>query len=137
MQNKRNYILKGIFILYIIGLCFCCFWDFRSSIDLNTNLLGVLSDKAVHFMMFFPMPVIAYFSFPKIRNTKRKFTMFCISVFIFGTAIGAATELIQGWTGYRTRDLWDLAADCLGLISAIGTVMLVETFVKARRRAAR
>ncbi len=135
MQDKKNYILKGIFILYLTGLCFCCFWDFRSSIDLNSGLFGILNDKVVHFLLFFPMPFIAYFAFPRTRDTKRKFNKFCVSVFLLGTAVGAATEIVQGWTGYRSKDIIDLAADCCGLVSGIGCIQLVDILNKRRKRA--
>ena len=133
MQDKTGYLLKAIFILYVIGLCFCCFWDFRGSIDLNNGLFGAYGDKAVHFLMFLPMPLISYFAFPGTRDTKTKFRKFCFSVFLLGTAAGAAIELVQGWTGYRTNDLVDLAADCCGLVSGTGIVLLINTFRRRRR----
>ena len=99
---------------------------------MNSGLFGILNDKVVHFLLFFPMPFIAYFAFPRTRDTKRKFNKFCVSVFLLGTAVGAATEIVQGWTGYRSKDIIDLAADCCGLVCAIGIVLLIDTVRRYR-----
>ena len=63
MRDRRHFILKAIFILYIIGLCFCCFWNFRGSIDLGTEWWGIPKDKIVHFFLFFPFPIVFYLAF--------------------------------------------------------------------------
>lgn len=131
----RSRIVKAILVLYIIGLCFCCFWDFRSSIDFNTGWFGAMSDKAVHFLLFFPLPVISYFAFPGLRNTGARMTRFCIAVFIIGAAVGAATELVQGWTGYRSRDGFDLVADCCGLAASVICLQIFEMIKWKRRKA--
>jgi VanZ family protein len=36
-------------------------------------------------------------------------------------ALGVALEFVQRWTGYRTFDLWDMAADTAGVV--IGLVL--------------
>ena len=135
MRDRRHSILKAIFILYIIGLCFCCFWNFRSSIDLSTELWGIPKDKIAHFCMFFPFPIIFYLAFPKLRNTPRRYLKFSILALATGVATGLAIEIIQGWSGYRSCDMTDLLADFCGLAAAVLILQVFEAFVMNKRRA--
>ncbi len=135
MRDRLHFILKAIFILYIIGLCFCCFWNFRSSIDLSTELWGIPKDKIAHFCMFFPFPIIFYLAFPKLRNTPRRYLKFSILALATGVATGLAIEIIQGWSGYRSCDMTDLLADFCGLAAAVLILQVFEAFVMNKRRA--
>ena len=135
MRDRLHFILKAIFILYIIGLCFCCFWNFRSSIDLSTELWGIPKDKIAHFCMFFPFPIIFYLAFPKLRNTPRRYLKFSILALATGVATGLAIEIIQGWSGYRSCDMTDLLADFCGLAAAVLILQIFEAFVMNKRRA--
>lgn len=128
----RNKVFKGVFTVYLILLFICCFWDFRGSIDLNTGIFGPHTDKVVHFLLFLPFPVTAYFAFPGLRDTKLRLARFCLLAFLAGTAIGTLIEKIQGWTGYRSCDIIDVAADCCGLVCAIGIVLLIDTVRRYR-----
>ncbi len=134
MRNKRFNIFKVIFIIYIIGLCFCCFWNFRGSIDLGDDWWGLPKDKVLHFMLFFPFPFIAYMAFPKVSDTARKYLKFSILIFVAGAATGALIEIVQGWSGYRSCDMLDLAADCCGLAAAIVCLQTYEAFFRKRRK---
>ena len=135
MRDRLHFILKAIFILYIIGLCFCCFWNFRSSIDLSTELWGIPKDKIAHFCMFFPFPIIFYLAFPKLRNTPRRYLKFSILALATGVATGLTIEIIQGWSGYRSCDMTDLLADFCGLAAAVLILQVFEAFVMNKRRA--
>ena len=135
MRDRLHFILKAIFILYIIGLCFCCFWNFRSSIDLSTELWGIPKDKIAHFCMFFPFPIIFYLAFPKLRNTPRRYLKFSILALATGVATGLVIEIIQGWSGYRSCDMTDLLADFCGLAAAVLILQAFEAFVMNKRRA--
>ena len=135
MRDRLHFILKAIFILYIIGLCFCCFWNFRSSIDLSTELWGIPKDKIAHFCMFFPFPIIFYLAFPKLRNTPRRYLKFSILALATGVATGLAIEIIQGWSGYRSCDMTDLLADFCGLAAAVLILQVFEAFFMNKRRA--
>lgn len=131
----RSRVVKGILVLYIIGLCFCCFWDFRGSIDFSTGWFGAASDKVVHFLLFFPFPILSYCAFPGMRDTGTRLTRFCIAVFVIGVAVGVATEVVQGWTGYRSRDSLDLVADCCGLAASVICLQVFEMIKRKRRKA--
>ena len=130
MRDRIHYIIKSLFYIYILGLCFCCFWNFRGSIDLSTEWIGLPKDKVVHFLLFFPMPVMTYLAFPKLRNTPRRYLRFSIIVFICSIAFGAMTEAVQWLTGYRQCDWGDLLADCCGIAAAIAVLQIYEAFIK-------
>ncbi len=137
MQNKSRITVRIILILYLLGLCFCCFWDFRGSVDMSRDLFGLPADKVTHFLMFFPFPVITYLSFPKFSDTPLGFLRFSIITLIVGIVTGAATELVQGWSGYRSCDKMDLLADCCGLASSTLMVQFHEAFIRKRRKTSR
>ena len=134
MRDRRHSILKAIFILYIIGLCFCCFWNFRGSIDLGTEWWGIPKDKIVHFFLFFPFPIVFYLAFPKLRNSPRRYLKFSILALAAGLLLGTATEVIQGWSGYRSCDPADLLADFCGMVTAILLLQTYEAFIRKKRR---
>lgn len=130
MRSKPNYILKALFVLYLAGLCFCCFWNFRGSVDLGREWLGLPADKIVHFLLFFPMPVITYMAFPRLSDTPRRYLRFSVIVFMASAVFGAFTEIVQSRTGYRSCDWMDLLADCCGILTAIACLQIFEAFFK-------
>ena len=135
MRDRIHYIIKSLFYIYILGLCFCCFWNFRGSIDLGTEWWGIPKDKIVHFFLFFPFPIVFYLAFPKLRNSPRRYLKFSILALATGVATGLAIEIIQGWSGYRSCDMTDLLADFCGLAAAVLILQVFEAFVMNKRRA--
>lgn len=130
MRNKLFYISRILLVAYLIGLCFCCFWNFRSSIDFNIDWFGIPKDKVIHFLLFFPFPIICHIAFPRLRNTPVRMLRFGIIVFLAGAATGGGIEILQGLTGYRSCDLYDFVADCTGLAAASLLLLLHETFIR-------
>ena len=100
---------------------------------MNTEILGLPADKVVHFLLFFPFPIISYITFPDMRKTPAGFLRFSITVFIAGVCLGGAIELIQGISGYRSCDSKDLLADCYGLAASTAVMQVYEAFLKKRR----
>ena len=136
MRNRTRYIIsRTILILYSAGLCLCCFWDFRSSIDVSHSLLGLPADKVTHFLLFLPLPVISYAAFPQFRSTPERFLKFMAATFMVGAAAGGGIEIIQGLTGYRSCDKMDFVADCCGLAVSALTIANYEIFIRRRRTA--
>ena len=79
------------------------------------ELWGIGVDKFVHFLMFLPFPILAYYSFSK----EAKFV-----ILLAGCIFALATECVQGMSEYRSFELGALAADMLGLISG-STITLI------------
>ncbi len=134
MRGRSRVIPKALFFLYLAGLCFCCFWNFRGSIDLSTELWGIIpKDKVVHFLLFFPMPLMTYLAFPGLRDTPYRYLRFSVVAFAASILFGALTEGIQWMTGYRSCDWKDLLADICGITAAFACLQFFEAFVKKRR----
>ena len=129
----RGKLFKILFFIYLTGLCFCCFWNFRGSIGLDNDLWGIRMDKVVHFLLFFPLPIVSYMAFPQLRNTSGRYLKFSILSVAAGVLLGAVIELIQGWSGYRSCGMADLLADFCGLVSAALLLQVYEAFIGRKR----
>lgn len=110
--------------LYIIAVCILCFAKIDTGIDMSSTWLGFPKDKVVHFLMFLPYPILTSLSFRCSNGKPWSFILFMLVIIVIGIAIGAATELIQGTTGYRSCDINDLKADSLGILAGSIIVLI-------------
>jgi VanZ family protein len=112
---------KILFLLYIAALLFLSLASF-AGIDLGierTDILGIPIDKCIHFLMFLPYPILAYFASPR-KNYWR--TLFYVGM--TGIIIAFLLELSQGlFTADRVTDIWDLVANVIAIL--IGTAVLL------------
>jgi|LSQX01.2.fsa_nt_gb glycopeptide antibiotics resistance protein len=112
---------KILFLLYIAALLFLSLASF-AGIDLGierTDILGIPIDKCIHFLMFLPYPILAYFASPR-KNYWR--TLFYVGM--TGFIIAFLLELSQGLlTADRVTDIWDLVANVIAIL--IGTAVLL------------
>jgi VanZ family protein len=67
-----------------------------------------MNDKVSHFLAFYGLAFLVDFSFPRSR--------FGISKVLFLISYGLIIECIQYFIPYRMFSLYDLAADCIGLV---------------------
>lgn len=112
---------KILFLLYIATLAFLSLASF-AGIDLGikrTDLFGIPIDKCIHFLMFLPYPILAYFASPR-KNYWR--TLFYVGM--SGIILAFVLELSQGlFTADRVTDIWDLVANVIAIV--IGTAILL------------
>ena len=112
---------KILFLLYIAALLFLSLASF-AGIDLGierTDILGIPIDKCIHFLMFLPYPILAYFASPGKNNWR---TLFYVGM--TGFIIAFLLELSQGLlTADRVTDIWDLVANVIAIL--IGTAVLL------------
>ena len=70
-------------------------------------------DKVVHVGLFFGLALLGYLNVPSI-----------LAVTAFVVLVAGGTEILQGFTAYRSRELWDFVADMVGtgtgLVVAVG-----------------
>ena len=70
-------------------------------------------DKVVHVGLFFGLALLGYLNVPSI-----------LAVTAFVVLVAGGTEILQGFTAYRSREWWDFVADMvgagLGLTVAVG-----------------
>ena len=125
---KRTTIFKILTLLYIATVAVICFAKFSSLPTIPGKFLGMDADKVVHFLMFFPFPILAYFSFP-LQKKGLLTTLCCIVViFILGAGLAGLTEYIQSKLPYRTMDINDFKADALGMLLASVIVFFIRLF---------
>ncbi len=70
-------------------------------------------DKVLHLGLFLVLALLGYLNVPSI-----------MAVTAFAVVVAGGTEILQGFTAYRSRELWDFVADLVGtgvgLIVAVG-----------------
>ncbi|NMB36881.1 MAG: hypothetical protein GX993_02420 [Bacteroidales bacterium] len=112
---------KILFLLYIALLAFLSLASF-AGIDLGINrkdILGIPIDKCIHFIMFLPYPILAYFA-----SARKNFWKTLFFVGMTGIIIAFVLELSQGiFTTDRVTDIWDLTANVLAILT--GTLFLL------------
>lgn len=123
-MDKRIYI--AAFFLYLTAVCILCFMKGDNLPEVEKFLFGIPIDKAAHFVMFLPYPVLASLSFiHKDHGIGRNMAiLITLSVAGFGLAYG--TEVIQAQTGYRAYEIEDFIADSVGLLTGVA---ITATFI--------
>ena len=122
-----------MFILYLGVVLWCCFGNFQSLPDVPQEYFGIPTDKIVHFLMFCPFPILAYFAFDFHSKTVRSSLLFAATVFIIGCIFAAATEIGQAkLTTWRSGDPTDLIADISALALASIAVIIFDR-IKQRK----
>lgn len=120
----KNIIGKVILLIYITTLGILCFTSMSSLSPYATKtILGLASDKVVHFCMFLPFAICVYWAFS--FKTSSNWWIFFNTMLIFGLGIICAggTEIIQKYCPNRCPDVEDFYADCIGIV--LGTFLIL------------
>lgn len=123
---KGKTLIRIVFLLYIAAVLFLCFGKFSNLSGAPRHIMGIDSDKVVHFLMFFPFPILCYFSFrwPGVKVWHS--VLFSLCILGIGCAIAAGTELIQGFLPYRSSERADFGADFLALCCSTVITFLLD-----------
>ena len=123
----RRQILRAriLFGLYLVAVAVLCFGKFDSSQDVPRDLWGIPTDKIVHFLMFFPFPILACLASGGYRGERWQATFRTVIAFLAGCAFAAATEWVQTWLSYRSGDPVDFGADALALLLSSAIVLII------------
>ena len=121
MTSLRHKIaFQVLFFLYIALLLFLCFGQFQNMHSVPRTILGIPSDKVVHFCMFFPFPILAFLAF---------------DTFVVGILLALGTEWGQAHlTRYRSGDTRDFLADSLALV--LGTLIVLFWDIRKQKKKA-
>ena len=132
MKGKRL-IARILFFLYLAAVLVLCFGQFKDAPSIPWTLLGIPSDKLVHFCMFFPFPILAFLAFDKYTETPRSTFLFSSITFLVGVALAFGTEWGQAHlTTYRSGDPLDWLADISALfISTL--IVIIWDLLKQRK----
>jgi len=103
--------LKALFAAAVAGVLVFALWPVEELPPLQTGW-----DKADHLAAFAALAMLGFAAWPERR----------LRVVAWLLVLGAAIELLQGLTGYRTMDWRDFVADGLGVVLGWGlrTAML-------------
>ena len=131
MRTRIKTIMTVLFCIYIAALAFLCFMKTDSVPDVQFTLLGIPTDKLVHFCMFAPYPILAFQTFhPDNASAWRELIILAVLA-ILGLGLAYSTEQIQSLTDYRSYEIADFYADSIGI--AVGTaVVLVQIAFRKR-----
>lgn len=133
MKNKFRYILSRIiFLVYLTSILLLCLLDFNSVPEVKQEWFGIPTDKIVHFIMFFPFPILMTMVFGKTGWKLKTFLIFITVTVVAGALAGGIIELLQAETGYRSCDINDFRADSLGVAS--GAILTVIAWSLCRKR---
>ena len=123
----RRQILRAriLFGLYLVAVAVLCFGKFDSAQDVPRDLWGIPTDKIVHFLMFFPFPILACLAYGGYRGERWQATFRTVIAFLAGCAFAAATEWVQTWLSYRSGDPVDFGADALALLLSSAIVLII------------
>ena len=116
-MDKARTISRYLLILYIIAVAILCFGRFSGGIDMSSEWFGIPKDKIVHFAMFLPYPVLMYMAFYQTGHKPAYLVLFLCAIIAVGGILAGTTELIQGLLAYRSADINDFRADCLGILT--------------------
>ena len=133
MTQGKRIAFRILFFLYVAAVLLLCFGRFDHAPSVAKTLLGISTDKVVHFVMFFPFPILAFLAFDQFTDSIKSSLLFIGATFLVGILLALGTEWGQAHlTRYRSGDAWDLLADTIALtISSL--IVLFRDIYKQKR----
>ena len=127
----RRIISAIVFCIYLAAVAFLCFAKPEELPQVPMMWFGIPADKAGHFLMFIPFPILSYMVFgnPEYPVPRQILALSAIMCLGIGLAIG--TEQIQAQLAYRQAEFMDLYADAAGL--AAGTFMIIMYIIRKKK----
>lgn len=130
MKKSFKIAFRVLFYLYLIAVAVLCFGSFNSLPEVSKTILGIPTDKVVHFCMFFPFPILAFLAYDKFTGSRKKVLVFALITFLLGCVLAAGTELGQAYlTENRSGEPLDFLADFLALL----TGSIIATWIDLRQ----
>ena len=132
-NQTRSILFKLAMLLYVVAVAYLCFANFHKLPEVPKTILGIPMDKLVHFCMFFPFPILAFFGYDKLTETPLQALAALLCICAFGGIFAGLTEIVQGMLPYRSQDLHDYGADLLA-IGASGLLVFVYDVSKMKKK---
>ena len=134
-SNKALLFWRLLMLLYLTAVLWVCFSKPDSLPTVQQWNLFIPFDKFVHFCLFLPFPIVAFFSLNLKRKPTRRSALAILALLLLGFMLAGLTEFIQGLTEYRDKDVMDFVADAAGLIASSCLLALYLLFSgKSRTR---
>lgn len=115
MKHIKINIISILFILYLTALGLLCFIHGDNLPNITGTWFGFRADNVAHALMFLPFIPLSFLSISIKKTNFFKDMVLLIFLTIVGVCTAYATEIIQGQLKYRTYELKDFMADCVGL----------------------
>lgn len=125
-----NLLLFG----YVATVGILCFANLNSLPDIDRFIFGIPTDKIVHFCMFFPFPILAFFAYDQKTDTVLKAVGAVIVIWAIGGIFAGLTETIQGLLPYRSEDIGDFKADMLAITLSSIIVVTIDILQIIRKK---
>ena len=109
---KNSLIWRIIGLVYLGALAYLLFSATDKLPTISDWHFFIPADKLVHLCMFFPSPVILYFSIAN-QNSRTWVVVMCAMLCIL---FAGGTELLQNLSPSRSMELLDFVADCTGIV---------------------
>ena len=132
-NRTRSLLFKLAMLLYVVAVAYLCFANFHKLPEVPKTFLGIPMDKVVHFCMFFPFPILAFFAYDKLTETPLQALAALLCICAFGGIFAGLTEIIQGSLPYRSQDVHDFNADLLS-IGISGLLVFVYDVSKMKKK---
>ena len=130
MTKTLKIFFRVAFYVYLVAIAVLCFGNFSSLPEVSKTILGIPTDKVVHFCMFFPFPILAFLAYDKLTGDAKSVIVFALVTLLIGCLIAAGTELGQALlTEHRSGDPLDFLADFIALL----TGSLIATWIDLRQ----
>lgn len=132
MKVTKKTIAKTVFLLYLATVLYLCFGQFSNMDNVPKQLFGFDSDKVVHFLMFFPFPLLFYLAFGREPRNAWLSIAQTLCILLLGSLIAAGTEIVQDFIPNRASDIADFRADFISLSCSSAIVLLKDLFKTLR-----
>lgn len=124
--STRALIFRILMILYIFAVAYLCFAHINSIPRVPRHIWGFETDKLVHFCMFFPFPILAFFAYDRLTEKPIQAIAAIITILSIGGIFAGLTEIIQGMITYRSEDIRDFKADMLAMSISSAIVLAID-----------
>ncbi len=134
MTRRQRILARIVFVLYIVTVAWLCFGKFSSVPDVPKSFWGIPMDKVIHFLMFFPFPLLAFLAFDQFTNRFLPSLLWTLASFLTGSLFAAFTEYVQAkYLPYRMGDFADFRAD-LAALGACSLLVLILVLLRKQNQ---
>lgn len=132
-MKEYRIIQKLIFLIYLAAVAYLCLGHFSSIPKVPRMIWGIPTDKWAHFVMFFPFPVLFYWAFNWKTKKWWQSVLLTAGILGIGAFVASGTEMLQGLTTYRTKDILDFHADFIAMCISSAIVLVIELIKTIKR----
>ena len=126
-------LFRVLLFIYIGAIAYLCFAKMNNLPQIQKEFFGIPTDKLVHFCMFFPFPIIAFYAFARRLKSRAELLRSLIKLCAWGCIFAGVTEMVQATLPYRSQDVKDFAADCIAIgISSL--ILLIINLIKFKKK---